>query len=70
LRYEDLAIDLETTAEMLGDYLGVELFSSNVDRPAQHVTTPSASASVGRWRSDLDEDEAAILTPIAERLGY
>ena len=70
LRYEDLAIDLDTTAEMLGGYLGVELLPSDVDRPAQHVTTPSATASVGRWRSDLDEVDAAILTPIAERLGY
>ena len=70
LRYEDLALDLDTTAEMLGEHLGVELFSSDVDRPAQHVTTPSATASVGRWRSDLDDDDAATLTPIATRLGY
>lgn len=70
VRYEDLAINLDTTAERIGGYLGVELLSSDVDRPAQHVTTPSATASVCRWRNDLDEDEAAILTPIAERLGY
>jgi hypothetical protein len=69
LRYEDLAIDLDTAAAMLGECLGVELVSSDVDRPAQRVTTPSATASVGRWRNDLDEDEAAVLTPIAERLG-
>jgi hypothetical protein len=70
LRYEDLALNLDTTAELLGEHLGVELFSSDVDRPEQHVTTPSAAASVGRWRGDLDEDDAATLTPIAERLGY
>ena len=70
LRYEDLAINLDTTAEMLGGHLGVELFTSDVDRPAPHVTTPSATASVGRWRRDLDEVDAAILTPIAEQLGY
>ena len=70
VRYEDLALDLETTAEMLGDHLEVELVPSGVDRPTQHVTTPSATASVGRWRSDLDDDDAAALTPIAERLGY
>jgi hypothetical protein len=70
LRYEDLAIDLDLTAEMLGGYLGVELSASVVDRPAQHVTTPSAGASVGRWENDLDEFDAAILTPTAERLGY
>ncbi len=70
LRYEDLAIDLETTAERIGGHLGVEFFTSDVDRPAQHVTTPSATASIGRWRSDLDEDDAATLAPIAEQLGY
>ena len=70
LRYEDLALDLEAAAETLSEHLEVELFPSNVDRPAQHVTTPSATASVGRWRSDLDDDDAATLTPIAERLGY
>jgi hypothetical protein len=70
LRYEDLVLDLDTTAEMLAENLGIVLFPSEVDRPAQHVTTPSATASVGRWRRDLDEDDAAMLTPIAERLGY
>ena len=70
LRYEDLALDIEATAEMLGEHLEVELVPSGVDRPAQHVTTPSATASVGRWRSDLDDDDAAALRPIAERLGY
>ncbi|HYN34640.1 MAG TPA: hypothetical protein VES40_18600 [Ilumatobacteraceae bacterium] len=44
MRYEDLALDLETTAEMLGEYLGVELFSSDVVRPEQHVTTPSCGS--------------------------
>ena len=70
LRYEELVGDLETTAESLGDRLGVRLVPSDVDRPAQHVTTPSAAASVGRWRNDLNDVESATLTPIAERLGY
>jgi hypothetical protein len=70
LRYEDLACDLESTAQRLAERLSVELDPSIVDRPALHVTTPSASASVGRWRDELNESEAAALTPIAERLGY
>jgi hypothetical protein len=70
LRYEDLAIDLETAAQSLSVRLGVELSAADVDRPAQHVTTPSAAASVGRWRSDLSEIEAEALEPIAQRLGY
>lgn len=70
LRYEDLAIDLVTVAQSLSERLGVELSATEVGRPAKHVTTPSAAASVGRWRSDLGEIEAAALQPIAQRLGY
>lgn len=70
LRYEELATDLETTAQNLSGRLGVELFVADVGRPSEHVTTPSAAASVGRWRNDLSEIEAAVLAPIAQRLGY
>jgi hypothetical protein len=70
LRYEDLACDLEGTAQRLAERLGLELDPSLVDRPAQHVTTVSAAASVGRWRQELNEADATELTPIAERLGY
>ena len=70
LRYEDLAGDLESTAQRLSERLGVELDPSQVDRPANHVTTLSAAASVGRWRDELSASEAAVLAPIADRLGY
>jgi hypothetical protein len=70
LRYEDLASDLEATANRLGERLGVELEWSAVERPAHHVTTPSVSASVGRWQSDLAEADVATLASIAQRLGY
>jgi hypothetical protein len=70
LRYEDLACDLEGTAHQLADRLGVELSPSDVDRPEAHVTSASVAASVGRWRNELEPSEAAVLTPIAERLGY
>jgi len=70
LRYEDLACNLEETAHELADRLDIELSPSDVDRPAHHVTSPTAAASVGRYRSDLDPADAAALTAIAERLGY
>ncbi len=70
LRYEDLVGDLEGTAASLAARLDVELDPSGVGRPAEHVTTPSAAASVGRWRSDLSRAEADELTAVAERLGY
>ena len=52
------------------DRFSIELNPRGVERPANHVTTPSAIASVGRWRDDLDPAHAAWLTPVAERLGY
>jgi hypothetical protein len=70
LRYEDLACDLVSTAERLAERLGVDLDPLAIDRPAHHITTPSAAASVGRWRQELNESEAAALAPIADRLGY
>jgi len=70
LRYEDLAGDLNTTARALAERLGVELRPELVDRPAHHVTTASVAASMGRWRSDLTDIEAAALAPVVDRLGY
>jgi hypothetical protein len=70
LNYEDLACDLERTAHELADRLAVDLRPLDVERPAQHVTTESATASVGRWRKELQPAEAAVLAPVARRLGY
>lgn len=70
LRYEDLACDLDHTAQLLADRLGVDLEPSAVDRPSQHVTTTSAEASVGRWQDDLTDADVAPLASVAARLGY
>lgn len=70
LRYEELATDLAASANRLSEHLGVELEWSSVARPAHHVTTPSLSASVGRWQRDLNEADIATLASIAQRLGY
>jgi hypothetical protein len=70
LRYEDLVGDVVGTAKLLAARLNVELDPGGVGRPAEHVTTPSAAASVGRWRRDLSSADADELKPAAERLGY
>ena len=57
-------------AKLLAARLNVELDPRGVGRPAEHVTTPSAAASVGRWRRDLSSADADELKPAAERLGY
>jgi hypothetical protein len=62
LRYEDLAVDLDTAARELGAWLGVELDPGAVkaDREAfrHHMTTDDAAASIGRWRNELPRDIA------------
>ncbi len=70
LRYEDLAGDLTGTAKVLSERLGVDLHPSAVDRPANHVTTASVAESIGRWRRDLTDADAAALASVVDRLGY
>lgn len=70
LRYEDLAADLDGTAEMLAEHLGVELRAEAVERVEHHVTTTSLEASIGRWHRDLTSAEADALAPVVRRLGY
>ncbi len=70
LRYEDVVGDLPGTAATLAARLGVRLDPAAVDRPPQHVTTPTAAASVGRWRHDITDADAAALALVVERLGY
>jgi hypothetical protein len=70
LRYEGLVGDLLDTARLLEGRLDLELDPSAVGRRDEHVTTPSAEASIGRWRTDITEAEADQLAPVAERLGY
>ena len=62
VRYEDLVTDLAGQAERIGDWLGFELDHATGEGTGellrQHMTAPSPEASVGRWRHDLDPDEA------------
>jgi hypothetical protein len=65
VRYEDFAVDLSSTAAELGAWLGVVLDADIVNRQrdtmADHITTNSVAASIGRWRTDLDDDEASMI---------
>jgi hypothetical protein len=83
LRYEDLIREPVPTLEPLLEFLGldpagapamVERASFPAHGMEHHMTAPSASASIGRWRSDLEPQLAercdAILSPVAADFGY
>jgi len=83
LRYEDLIREPVPTLEPLLGFLGLDPAgaAAMVARAAvptggmeHHMTAPSASASIGRWRRDLEPDLAercdAILSPVAADFGY
>jgi hypothetical protein len=73
LRYEDVVRDPAGTAETLGRWLDLELdpsvFEQSRTEIAQHLTTDSVEASIGRWTRSLDTAEAdAIWDALADRL--
>jgi hypothetical protein len=73
VRYEELVGDIQSCAARLGGWLDVELDPSALpswEAMAHHTTSASAEASIGRWRDELPADEARLLAPVAERLGY
>ncbi|MGD9792186.1 MAG: sulfotransferase [Acidimicrobiia bacterium] len=65
VRYEDFAVDLESTATRIGEWLGVTLDADIVharrSQMAEHITTDSVQDSIGRWRTDLAPREAAAI---------
>jgi hypothetical protein len=76
LRYEDFAVDLHQTAEILGSLMSVRLDVDAALRESadSHITSDSVADSIGRWRRDLDRDIAddiwrALHTKL-EALGY
>jgi hypothetical protein len=85
LRYEDLVRDPEASLRRVLDFVGVDASSTSVQRVLEaaacetpsmsfHRTTPSASASVGRWRHDLDPSLRELceqeVGPIMSEFGY
>lgn len=75
MKYEEMVADLHGQARRLGDWLGVQLSASEVERNAgafaHHTTSQSACDSVGRWRAELASDTANLLTDeLRDELGW
>ena len=70
VRYEDLVWDLDREADRIGAFLGIRLdpVTARAKRSemANHVTTETAEASVGRWHGELARTDVAV---IEARLG-
>jgi hypothetical protein len=85
LRYEDLVLDPRAALEGLLEYLEadaseaaigdmLDVLRTEMPELAQHTTSPDAESSIGRWRSDLDDElklacERAF-GPALEAFGY
>lgn len=85
LRYEDLVMDPEPTLRRVLAFVGIDASRSIVRRMSEeaaretpemafHRTTPSAHASVGRWRRELDPPMRELcereLGPVLTEFGY
>ncbi len=61
VRYEDLAIDLHAASERIGAWLGCKLDADQIlgsDPTANtHVTSPSVSSSIARWKREMPRGE-------------
>jgi hypothetical protein len=77
-RYEDLVTDLPGQARRLEEWLSVSLdpgiAAADAKLRDQHVSAATPEASVGRWRTELDPELAALfnreLGEELEALGY
>jgi hypothetical protein len=85
VRYEDLVRDPERSLSALLGYLGVdssaatarsmvERLSEDIPELREHHTSESPQSSIGRWRTDLDAEVAAVgervFGPALELFGY
>ncbi len=78
VHYEEMVNDLPGVADALGRALGLQFDPDRVVVHAadngSHMTAQSVSASVGRWRTELNPEIAALMTRMLaepmERLGY
>ena len=67
VRYEDMILDAEATFAQLADYLGVNSFYVVGDEREKstfkvHGTSVSPEASIGRWKSQLSEEQRTRCT--------
>ena len=67
LRYEDLVLETRSALHALLEYLGVDASEATISRMveaaggempelAEHRTSSGPGASIGRWRTELDDD--------------
>lgn len=62
VKYEELVTDPHRAARPLSEWLGVDLIPEDVEEHPGHRTSPTTYESIGRWKSDVPEDEAHALT--------
>jgi hypothetical protein len=78
IRYEDIVSDPTAVTRRLSGFLDLDLAADRavLSGPGfdRHATSPSASQSIGRWRTQLSEtDVATILARLGDemhRYGY
>jgi hypothetical protein len=85
LRYEDLILEPRETARGLLEYLGLDsgtdgaetmlaALTERSDKTEWHRTTADSRRSIGRWRTDLNEELQRVcetaLGPALEEFGY
>ena len=81
VRYEDLVSDTATVLGQLFGYLDIDDSGTTIDASLQaqstasgHKTTADASSSIGRWKTDLDEDMLArcndVFAQYLDTFGY
>jgi hypothetical protein len=79
LKYEDLVMDGENIIQTLMNFVGVDVPTTTIDAKEEmlfrkHATSPSADASIGRWRSDLPKATVNLINDgcaaFLERFGY
>jgi hypothetical protein len=69
VRYEDLVADPWSECRRLGAWLGISLDPRALEElarsHAEHLTSSSPLASIGRWREELGRNEAAVIWDVA-----
>ncbi len=79
LRYEDCVMKPSETMEKVKQFLGLQkLFSSSSEEESSlfhvHATSNSPASSIGRWKTELTEEEIAVCnttySEFLERFGY
>jgi Sulfotransferase family len=79
IRYEDLVLDDAGVSKEIADFLDIEAPTAtegpkDLELFTRHATSETPEASIGRWRTELDNDTIDFITsrcrPFLERFGY